>query len=394
MEEDKKIIGTDQNNIQEADKVTTPLPGIGTQYNEENTTESGAESPLLLGRINNALSESIIATSRSIEKKYGFTITDETIKQAVDTNGKIPKLSAMQKGVLIALEYQLSLLREKPSVKGYLEQLKNNEKPSENIKEFISLEAICGNIHGQEERWKSGKQARIKKELKVLSEKKQLHIYHVEIKDENGIIQKGLIKNFFPYISLTGRETHIEVGRRTSIAVEIEFSRIFLERAWDRYYQLLPSFFDAIGSNERRISTDEYKSLHILSINRAWSHYHHDLPEAEKYIKEQGILDPEKIKQIKEKALTHTPISFDELKAMLEKDVSRREEKRRFKYFLWEAMWALINANILTESSSIDWNNETFTLVYSENPAIPRSSKPGGVWERNPFPYKSSKKEE
>ena len=392
MEEDKKIIGSEKSQANKETEKFTSLPGLSIQYNDEDKEKKGGEL-LLPGRIANALSESIIATPRSLEKKYGLTITDEIIRQAVDGSGKIPKLSAMQKGILVALEYQLSLLREEPSVKGYLEKLQNNQNPTENIKEFISLEAICGNIHGQEERWKSGKQARIKEELKTLSETKQLHIYKAEIKDEEGNVKEALVKDFYPYISLTGRERHIQVGKRTAIAVEVEFSRIFLERTWDRYYQLLPSFFDAIGSNDRKIGTDEYKSLHILAMNRAWSHYHYDLPEAEKYIKEQGILDPEKIKQIKEKALTHTPISFDELKAMLEKDVNRREEKRRFKYFLWEAMWALININILTEASSINWDKETFTLVYSETPTIPRSSKPGGSWEKNPFPYKSGKKE-
>ena len=76
---------------------------------------------------------------------------------------------------------------------------------------------------------------------------------------------------------------------------------------------------------------------------------------------------------------------------MLEKQVNRREEKRRFKYYLWEAMWALININVLSEKSSINWDNETFTLVYSENPSTTRTSKPGGIWGQNPFPYKGKK---
>lgn len=379
MEEDKKITNPEESK--------SGLPKIGLRNDEQ--TKGGGANPILSGRITNALTESIIATPKSLEKKYGLTITDETIKQAVNSEGKIPKLSAMQKGVLTALEYQLSLLREKPSVKEYIEKLQDKQIPSENVREFISLEALCGNVSGQEERWKSGKQARIREELKALSETKQLHIYKAQFKDENGEEREALIKDYYPYINLTGRETHIQVGKRTAIAVEIEFSRIFLERAWDRYYLLPSSFFEAIGSNGRKISTDEYKSLHILAMNKSWSHYHHDLPEAEKYIKENDILDPEKIDQIKEKALTHTPISFEELKAMLEKDVKHREEKRRFKYFLWEAMWALININILTEKSSINWDNETFTLVYSENPSVPRTSKPRGIWEKNPYNYKT-----
>ena len=388
MEEDKRKTSPEEG-FNGQDSINISLPGLSFDYKDREKKEK--EQPLLSGRITNALTESMTATPKSLEKKYGLTITDEVIQKAVDSKGRIPKLSAMQKGVLLALEYQLSLLREKESVKTYLEKLQENGRPSENLREFISLEAICGNINGQEERWKSGKQARIKEELKALSETKQLHIYKAEIKDDNGNSKEALIKDFYPYIALTGRERHIQIGKRTAIAVEIEFSRIFLERAWDRYYLLTSESFDAIGSTERRISTDEYKSLYILAMNRAWSHYHHDLPEAEKYIKKEGILDPEKITDIKEKALTHPAISFDELKAMLEKEVNRREEKRRFKYYLWEAMWALININVLSEKSSINWDNETFTLVYSENPSIPRTSKPGGVWERNPFPYKGKR---
>lgn len=389
MEEDSKVIGTDNSQIAEEEldsRNLSLIPSFSSRYDDKGV-ENKEGDIIPCARIANALTESIIATPKSIEKKYGLTISDETIKKAVDSNGKIQKLSAMQKGVLIALEYQLSLLREKESVKNYIEQLKDKENPKENLKEFIPLEAICANINGQEERWKSDKQERIKKELKALSETKQLHIYKAEVKDRSGNSVEGLIKEFYPYINLTGRERHIQVGRKTSISVEIEFSRIFLERTWDRYYLLPSSSFEAVGSNGRRISTDEYKSLHILVMNRAWSHYHHDLPKAEEYIKEEGILDPDKINQIKERALTHSPIPFSELQTMLEKGMKHREEKRRFKYFLWEAMWALININVLSEKSRIN-DNETFTLVYSENPSAPRNSKPSGLWERNPFPYK------
>lgn len=393
MEEDKKIIGSEQSTIQEADNTTSFLPGASTQYSKDSKTESEVKPSLLPGRITNALTESITATPKTLEKKYGLTIKDEVIKRAVDSKGRIPKLSAIQKGVLLSLEHQLSLLREKNSVKEYLEELQAKGNPSENIKEFISLEAICANLYGDEERWKSGKQNRIREELKALSETKQLHIYKAEIKDDNGIIREALVKDFYPYINLTGRERHIQVGKRTAIAVEVEFSRIFLERAWDRYYLLTSESFEAIGSNGRRIRADEdiYRSLQMLVMNRAWSHYHHDLPEAENYIKKEGILDPEKISEIKEKALTHAPIHFSDFKSMLEKEPEHREEKRRFKYLLWEAMRALIKVNTLTEKSNLDMDKELITLVYSENPSAPRTSEPGGKWAKNPFPYKSKK---
>lgn len=388
MEEDKKIIGSEEHLGTESEK-SSLLPGFNSQFHSQ--TEKKEEAPILPGRINNALSESIIATSRSIEKKYGLTIKDTVIKEVVDANGRIPKPSAMQKRVLLSLGYRLSLLMEEPEVKGYLDKLKEKKDP-DNVKVFISLEDMCGDIHGEEERWIPGKQKRIKQELQAISETKRLHIYKTELQDENGKTQEVLVEDYYPYINLTGRERRISIGKRTALAVEVEFTRIFFERAWDRYYQLLPSFWEAKGLNGRRMITDTYWSLSTLVMNKAWSHYHHDLPEAEKYIKEQGILDPEKIKQIKEKALTHAPTPFEELKAIQEKSSEHSEQKARFKDYLLEAMWALIRRNILSEESSIDWNNETFTLVYSETPNIPRDTEPGGRWDKNTLERKSGKK--
>ena len=386
MEEDKKIISSEEKGA------ASSLPNIGIQYSKKETEEKGGEA-LLPGRINNALSESIIATYNSIEKKYGLTIKDEAIKEAVDANGKIPKPSVMQKRVLLSLGYRLSLLMEEPEVKGYLEQLKDKKNPptSDNVKVFISLEDMCRDIHGEEERWIPSKQKRIKEELKAISETKRLHIYYTELQDENGKVQKVLVEEFFPYINLTGRERQITIGKRTALAVEVEFSRIFFERAWDRYYQLLPSFWEAEGMNGRRMITDTYWSLATLVMSKAWSHYHHDLPEAEKYIRKEGIKDPEKIKQIKEKALTHTPTPFEELKAIQEKSSEHPQQKARFKEYLLEAMWALIGRNILTEESSIDWDNETFTIVYSENPKVPRNTEPGGRWDKRLLEKKSGR---
>ena len=392
MEEDKKIIGSEQTTIQEADNTNSFLPGAGIQYSKDSKTESEIKTSLLPGRINNALSESIIATSRSIEKKYGLTIKDTIIKDVVDAKGRIPKPSAMQKRVLLSLGYRLSLLMEEPEIKGYIEKLKDKKNPSDNVKVFISLEDMCGDIHGEEEKWIPGKQNRIKQELKDISETKRLHIYKTELQDENGRTQEVLVEDFYPYINLTGRERRVSIGKRTALAVEVEFTRIFFERAWDRYYQLLPSFWEAEGLNGRRMITDTYWSLSTLVMNKAWSHYHHDLPEAENYIKEQGILDPDKIKQIKEKALTHTPTPFEELKAIQEKSSEHPQQKARFKEYLLEAMWALIKRNILSEESSIDWENETFTLVYSEAPNIPRDKEPGGRWDKNVIDKKRTKK--
>ena len=388
MEEDKKIIGS-KNSLGAEEEKSDLLPGFNSQFHSQ--TEKKEEATFLPGRINNALSESIIATFKSIEKKYGITIKDETIKEAVDTNGRIPKPSAMQKRILLSLGYRLSLRREEPEVKGYVEELKNKKDP-ENVKVYLSLEDICGDVHGEDEKWNPNKQKELKQELKGISETKMLHIYNMEVIDENGNIQKILIEDYCPYINLTGHERRISIGKRTVIYVEIEFSRIYFERAWDRYYQLLPSFWEAKGLNGRRMITDTYWSLSTLVMNKAWSHYYNDLTHAKIKIKEQGIIDPEKIKQIKKEALTHTPIPFNELKAIQEKNSEHPEQKARFKKYLLEAMWALIRRNILSEESSIDWDNETFTLVYSENPNIPRDTEPGGRWDKNTLKRKSGKK--
>ncbi len=368
------------------------LPRIDTQYSEPGKKPLKDE-----GRISNALSESITATPRSIEKKYGFTIKDEVVKRAVDENGKIVKPSALQKKLLLNLEWRISLLLDKPNVREYLDHLEKGDASEPNIKEFINLEEICRDVYGEEERWKSDKQSRIRKELNELSKKKQLHIYKATYKDSEGRDQEAQVKDFYPYINLTGRETHVTVGKRTAIAVEVEFSRIFFERLWDRYHLLPSSFWEAVGSNNQRIKgekpTDIFISLSTIAVNKSWSHYHHDLPEAKKYIKSEKILDPEKITDIKEKALTHTPISFEELEEALEKKYDKsskgyRTEWRRFKSYLWEAMWALISKGILTEKSDIDFDKENFTLVYSENPTEPRTGKPGGKWAENPYPIK------
>lgn len=380
MAEDKKRIGLKASQTDEKDNPTLPIVSFG--YHDEGLNES-EKGLSLRGGINNAFSESIIATTNSLEKKYGLTIKDEAIRDAVDKNGNIPKPSVMQKRVLLSLGYRLSLLSEEPDVKSYLEQLKGKENPTDNVKVFISLEDMCRDIHGEEERWIPSKQNRIKQELQAISETKRLHIYKTEVKDEQGAIHEVTIEDFYPYINLTGRERRISVGKRTALAVEIEFSRIFFERAWDRYYQLSPAFWEAEGLNGRRMITDEYWSLATLVMNKAWSHYHHELPNAEKYIKEQGILDPEKVKRIKKKALTHAPIRFEELQAILEKKREHPQEKARFRKYLKEAMWALIKNGIISEDSSIDWENNTFTIVYSENPNIQEGKEPGGVWDKS-----------
>lgn len=370
MEEDKKIIGSEDSLVQ-MEKESLPI--VGFQYNEEQA-EKEEGLTLLPARISNALSESVIATSQSIERKYNLSIQDSVIKEAVDDSGRVPKLSVMQKKILLSLESHLSQLTEQPEIKEYIERLRNGENPPL-VSEYISLEELCSDIFGREEKWKSSKQNEIKKELQALSTIRQLQIYKVKALDDNGEEREAMIKIFSPYLSLTGEEKQLKIGKRTTIAVKIQFGRIFLERISDRYFTILPSFWQAKKSNGDKIRTDHFYSLSTLAFNLAWSHYYVELPKVEKYIKKENILDTEKIEAMKEKALTHEPISFDRLKDIIKGKTEQRAQKKRFKEYLWDAMWALINYGLLSESSRIDWEKETITLVYNEYYGTPRQKQ-------------------
>ena len=385
MEEDKKIIGSESTNIQGEDNIIS-LPGLSVQYDKGQIEQGERKLP---ARISNFLSESITATIHSIETKYKLTIKDSDVKKAVDENGKLSKLSAMQKKTLLALQSQLSLLLDKPSIREYTEKIKNGENP-ESVEEFISLEELCRDICGEEERWKSRRQQEIKEELKKLSNIKQLQIYHVDVADDNGNKRPGIVKIYEPYITLVGEEREIRIGKRTAKAVKIRFARIFLEDIGDRYFTILPSFWKAKKSNGKRISTDHFYSLASLAFDFSWSHYLYNLPRGKQRIKKDDILDTERQAQIIKTALTHEPIHFDRIKDILKVKTEARAEKIRFKNYLWEAMWALIDYGLLTSDSTIDWEKETITLVYNQDYATPRQKQipPSGEWSRNPFEKK------
>lgn len=388
MEEDKKIIGSESTNIQGEDNIIS-LPGLSVQYDKGQIEQGKQQLP---ARISNFLSESVTATLHSIETKHKLTIKDSFIKEAVDDNGKLPKLSAMQKKILLALQSQLSLLLDKPSVREYTEKINSGESPDK-VEEFISLEELCRDVYGEEERWKSRPQQEIKEELKKLSDIKQLQIYYVDIADGNGNKKHATMRLLEPYLTLLGEEREIRIGKRTSIAVKIRFARIFLEKIGDRYFTILPSFWKATKSNGKRISTDHFYSLSTLAFNLSWSHYRHNLPRAKERIKNDGILDKEKQAQIIKEALTHEPIHFDRIKDILKVKTEARAEKIRFKNYLWEAMWALIDYGLLTSDSTIDWERETITFVYNQDYATPRQKQipPSGEWGRNPFEKKLGK---
>ncbi len=359
MEEEKKRIS--DSNLQREDN--NVLPGVGLHYDGQ---EKGEKLRLFPSRISNALTESIIATTQSIEKKYNLTITDSIIKESVDENGKIPKLSVMQKKVLLSLESHLTQIIDKPEIKEYIEKLKNGENPRNLVSEYISLEDLCSDIYGKEEKWKKSKQNEIKNELKNLSQIRQLQIYKVRAKDESGVNRDMRVQTFAPYLTLTGEEKQLTIGKRTTIAVNIMFGRIFLERINDRFFTILPSFWQAKKRNGEKIRTDHFYSLATLAFSLSWSHYYVDLPNVNKYIQKEGILDTEKIEAMKEKALTHEPIPFDRIRDILKGKTEARAQKKRFKEYLQDALFALIDYGLITEKSEINIKNETIKLVYNE----------------------------
>ena len=374
MKENKIILSKESEEPQgENTNALLGIGGLGLQYTEQQKKES-EEQPQLPARISNALSESVIATPQSIERKYNLTIQDSVIKEAVDENGKIPKLSVMQKKILLSLESHLSQLIEKPEIKEYIEKLKNGGNPPL-VAEYISLEELCSDIYGKEEKWKSSKQNEIKKELKELSSIRQLQVYRVKAIDGNGEEREGIVKQFVPYLALSGEEKQIKIGKRTAIAVKISFGRVFLERISDRYFTILPSFWQARNSKGAKVRTDHFYSLSTLAFNLAWSHYHVELPNAERYIKKENILDTEKIASIKLHALTHEPISFERIKDTIKGNTTDRKQKIRFKEYIWEAMWALIDYGLLSDKSRIDWDKENIILVYNEDYCTPRQKQ-------------------
>lgn len=394
MEEFKNKISSNESQINEKD-ISTLLPGVNIRINKEQADlEAGGKLPT--ARISNALSESIIINTHRLEDTYNLSIDDKIVREATDEEGKLIKLSFQQKKILLALQAQLSTLIEKPSIKNYIEKINRGENPQTFVKEFINLKELCKHIYGEEEKGRDDYQKTIKAELKALSEVRQLQIYKVKALDQEGNeVPNARIEHYSPYLSLTGEETRIHVGEKTAIAVEVIFSRIFLERINNRYINILPSFWEAKTSKGKKIKSDHFISLSTLAFNLAWTHYRINLPEVEKYVKKEKIIDTEKIQALKEQALTHTPIPFDTLKDAIAGKIDHPQKEARFKEYLWEAMRALINYGLITKKSRIDWEKETITLVYNADYNTPRMKQPslvGTTWEEYVAPKSRKKK--
>lgn len=397
MAEDKKIIGSEEITIQEVEEATS-LPGIGAQYDENRKAESGTE---LSERIPNslllALSTRAKDTAEDMEKRYGVKITEEEFKEVVDDEGKPKKLTKRQDRILMAFNSELSKHIEEVGIKELAEKTESGAKlkSSESIASFyVNLEELCRKVEGKEEKWKKKKQQAIEEELQKISQIKQIQIYKVKEKvgtDKNGkdIYDNVTYKVVDPYIYLTGAYIQKDMqGGRTAKAVEVVFSRVFLERVKTRSTPILDSYWELQDSNGGKIYTAIFNDLSKLVFRLRWAHIYHELPTIEKYIQKEGILDTEKIDSLRRKALTHAPISVEEIKSITNADYTNRKRRRDFWRELWEALRALIVYGIITTETKIDQDKGEVVLVYNPDFDTPRQTSlpiSGGYWKDNPY---------
>ena len=390
MEEEKKIIGTEQ---------SSSLPIIDIQYNEQDTSKSQAEpSERISNSLLQALSNRAKGSLKEIEDKYGIKITDAEFKEVVDDEGNPKKLTKKQDRILMAFNSELSKHIEEVGIKELVEKTESGEKikESESVASFfVNLEELCRKVEGKEEKWKRKKQQAIEEELQKISQIKQIQIYRVREKvgiDSRGndIYENITYKAVDPYIYLTGASREKEMtGGRTTRTVEVVFSKVFLDKIKTRSAPILDSYWELKDSNGGKIYTAIFTDLSKLVFRLRWSHIYHALPEIEKYIKKEGILDTEKISSLRKKALTHAPISVEEIKAITNANYDTTRKRRKdFWIDLWEALRALIVYGIITTETRIDQEKGEVILVYNPDFDTPRqTSLPigGSYWEGNPF---------
>lgn len=397
MEEEKKIIGLEKNNIKEVEKATTSFPIIGYQYEEESKTNKEVEPS---ERIPNSLSLALITrakdTAEEMEQKYGIKVTEEELKEVVDEEGKPKKLTKRQDRILLAFSSEVSKHIEEEGIKELADLIESGEKIDPNIIAhfFVSLEELCRKVDGKEEKWKRKKQIAIEEELKNISRIKQIQIFKIRRKvgtDRNGkdIFENITYKAVDPYLALTGKTREIQIGKRNSKAVEVVFGRVFLERLEKRSTPILDSYWELQDSNGVRINTAIFNDLSKLVFRLRWAHIYHELPIIEKYIQKEGILDTEKIDILRRKALTHAPISVEEIKNITNADYNNTRKRRKdFWRELWEALRALIVYGIITTDTKIDQEKGEVVLVYSADFDTPKQTSlpiSGGYWKENPF---------
>ena len=464
MEEDKKILIPEEpvnNNSEEKET----LPGMGTRYGKSKEQKQGQLSK---SRISTALMKNTASTVNSLMREYeteidkilpsgptdinGNLIKENTETEPIrptDENGDLIKLDAMCTKTIIALNKYI-FGNEEESVKKYLESAEKENKKDIKVRDQNMLDntptVSINVINVSMDLWGKDEGKRPRKIIETAELIKKIagiyipqFIRHGVIENENGkniIVRDSLL---YPYITIEAiRATEFIPGKKfgsseagKSIKLntyfEIRPKRIFFEHNWigkgSRYFPLPDGILDAQLPSGRAINTDVFWiGLFPLAATYRYNCYSIRYQNIKKTIKEEDIIDSEKIEQLTTDALTYKNIPFKRLKDIVSYESSikeaieeyiknqktkkkepsktqigtiRRIYKRRFYEDIWEGMWALIERGIITDKSSIDYDNETFTFVFSESeepiPLNPPGTKkenrkmPGGFWSKNPF---------
>lgn len=350
-------------------------------------------------RIPNALFSSLLSTReytnlKSLER-LGIDIKNKDIKEGVDEEGKPIRLTKLQDRILLALSAEFSRYRNEPKIKKLIERTEkgdsfNNEDTDTLIRLYIDLEELTGKVLGAKERGKTAKQDLIHKELKKISEIRQLCVF--KIKQKVNTEYKDLsYKEVDYYFVLTGGTKEIVVDKdkdKRKKKLEIIFGRVFYERLDSRAILLPDEYWELKDSKGRKISTTIFTDLTKEVFKLRWSHIYYDLPKAEALIKKEGILDNEAKERIIKSALTHI-IKEDKIKEITNADyTSTRKRKADFWIDLWEALRAFIVLGVLTQETEINKEEGSIKLVYNTKYEQGRKGIENieiGYWYNNPF---------
>lgn len=454
MEEKEKILLPEEPGTTKGAEKNS-LPVAGTQYEGANN-ESGNKL-LLPGRISTALMKNTVSTVSSLEKEYGSPINEIVVEGSLDRQGNLIKLDTMGTRTLISLSKQIFQANNE-DVNKYLELTESERKKPANLRDekklkdtpkvVINILSISTDLFGKREGSKPRQLIKTFEELEKIS---KIRIPQI-ISEGIAIIENEKVpairKLLEPYICITGSEEQITYIRRIKtkdenkeekiteekvtipIFVEIIAGRIFYEHNWigkgSKHFPLPNGILDARLPSGRAITTDIYwKGLFMLAGTYRYHAYSINYQQVLQKIKNENIIDSERIAQLKEDALTCNNIPIQrireivgfesELKEKIEeykkkkKDPSERNiasiirvYKLRFKEQFWDAMWALIERGIITDKSDIFWEKDTFKFVFTENKIaeplnapgtkMENERRPGGKWSKNPFAKDDSKK--
>lgn len=358
---------------------------------EPQPKEEAEEIKLLPARLPNALLSSMLVTREKsgFFKKYGIDLKSEIVKDTVDEEGNPIRLTKLQDRILLALSSEFSRHREIPKIKELINRTENGDYITNDeetlIPLYISLEELTGKVLGAKEKWKVNKQKIIYEELKKISEIKQLIIFNAKQKAENITIKQA---DF--YFSLTGatRTATVEGKKTRQIKkIQIIFGRVFFERLETRAIALPDEYWELRDSTGRKISTTIFTDLTKYIFKLRWSHIYHDLPEAEKKIKKEGIADNEEKERRIKSALTHT-ISEEKIKEITNADYTNRKRRMEFWRDLWEALRAFIVLGVLTQETELNKEKGEVKLVYNSKYEQARKGIENidiGYWNKNPF---------